>query len=172
MLFQYLVSFSAFICGNCIFPLTVDETLYNQSLKDKEAIQYIVKDLQVGARYEVRVSYPSVIPTDFVIDVGVVEDAFLSRSLLNVEQMHFVAQQSVYFVKVTAYRTGVPLRLERLSDPAQFNIIVNRLYLGCSIATWKIIVFGLILNGLAVMYLVPFIIKVLQVYAEKTEHIY
>ncbi|XP_065683782.1 uncharacterized protein LOC100202199 isoform X3 [Hydra vulgaris] len=117
MLFQYLVSFSAFICGNCIFPLTVDETLYNQSLKDKEAIQYIVKDLQVGARYEVRVSYPSVIPTDFVIDVGIVEDAFLSRALLNVEQMHFIAQENVYFVKVTAYRTGVPLRLESSKSP-------------------------------------------------------
>jgi len=146
-------SISLEIQVNELFP---DITLYNQVLHDKESNFYNLKEIEVNSKYEVRLSYPAIIPTDFLIEVIDSSKGSTTRSLLNVEQLQFSTNvQRNFMVKVTAHRTGVPLDKARLDDPVYFNIILNRLFLGCSLSTWKMIMSLIVLIGLTIKFMVP-----------------
>ena len=126
--------------------LNVDVTLYNQILYDGESMLFQIDNIKKYEKYEVRISYPAVIPTQFEINILNADvRTFNTRKLLSVEQHQFMAESDSYNIKVTAHRNGVPVDVERLKDPIIFNIIVNRLYLGCSIETWKILAFACVL---------------------------
>lgn len=146
--------------------LIVDVTLYNQILQHNRSLTYKIENVLTNIKYEVRVSYPAVIPTDFVIEVFPFGD-YVSRKLLNVEQLQFVAVSRNYLIKVTAYRTGFPQNLKRLDDPVLFNIIVNRLYLSCSLETWKLLISSMVLVILILRYGVPIAIRIIEKTSDK-----
>ena len=150
-----LILTELFVQGDVV--LKVDETLYGQLLYHGTSARYVLHRVSPGTKYEVRVSYPAIIPTDFVIKVSRSRDleGHASRKLLNVEQLQFLADDETYFIDIRAYRTGVPIDEKLLEDPVPFNIIVNRLFYGCSYETWKILAFGLLLIFVVLKFIHP-----------------
>ena len=123
-----VLSASHMVQTHASVTLEIDVTLYDQLLYNNTSVQYFLHDAQVGASYEVRVSYPASLPTDFVIQVFQDEnmETYHGRKLLNVEQLHFMAQSKSYVIDIRAYRTGVSYDSNLPSHPVRFNVVVNR----------------------------------------------
>ncbi|XP_066924936.1 uncharacterized protein [Clytia hemisphaerica] len=148
--------------------LSIDVTFPDQAL-DKQTCLYTIEELEENSNYELRVSYPAVIPTDFVLEVEESQGRISNRKLLNVEQLQWKAGSKSYIIKVRAHRTGVPINLKRLQDPVPFNIIVNRLYLGCSLATWKLITSIVFTIVLVLKFSLPRLLKMVDEMDHKVE---
>ena len=145
--------------------LKVDATMYNQVAFNKQPKQYLITGLHPNCNYEVRVSYPSVIPTDFELSVEMVQQENLeerqsthqSRKILNNEKtvVAGVNTNVVHVITVIAHRTGKPMDRKMLDDPVIFNIVVNRLYMGLTLDSIKMLSLVLLLIVLTVKYVVP-----------------
>lgn len=152
--------------------LVIDHTLPNEILNDKQSINYIVDNIEINERYEIRVSYPAIVPTEFLIEITKMDKRFANRKVLSVEQLQFTAESDIYRIRVTAFRNGLPHDMERLKDPILFNIIINRLYFGCSYETWKILSMCVIIIAVIILFLSPFLHKILEkIIDESSEHL-
>eukprot|EP00123_Amoebidium_parasiticum_P011359 comp20673_c0_seq1/m.26846 comp20673_c0_seq1/g.26846 ORF comp20673_c0_seq1/g.26846 comp20673_c0_seq1/m.26846 type:complete len:177 (-) comp20673_c0_seq1:105-635(-) len=104
---------------------------------------YFLDDLDPSTSYELRISYPATMPTDFemvIIDrPKEVPSNPTRRRLLNTEriridppdtQISAGSQRHQCWVRVTARHTGVSFRPELQNPPVVYNIVVASLILG------------------------------------------
>ncbi|CAB3977188.1 Hypothetical predicted protein [Paramuricea clavata] len=124
----------------------------NQELSNGQSAHYYLTKLQINTGYEFRISYPAVIPTDFIIkDLN--KTTATGRKLLNVEKFVFWTdmQEEKHF-EVTAFRTGVAVKSSLNDLPVLYDVVVEQLYGGVSIDIWKLVLFASVTIFLALKF--------------------
>ncbi|KAJ1966540.1 hypothetical protein IWQ62_002410 [Dispira parvispora] len=113
---------------------------------------YVLTDLEVGERYEARVSYPATAPTDFLLDVFEPKEMLhvLNVSLPTYESSSFEALQTdsaisssstaIRFLRVRALYAGVSHLPNREKQPLQYNIVLELVYFYIPFQSYKLVV--------------------------------
>jgi len=139
--------------------LEPDVKLCNEVMFNSQTFMYSLTKLIPNRTYEVRVSYPASVPTEFTIRVHITNQSatFKSRHLLNIEKSVFNTESSTqgYVAEVVAHRVGFPYNRERLNDPVVFDIILESVHFGLTQNSWRMVLIALILCGIVFRYLVP-----------------
>ena len=114
----------------------------NQELTNGQSVTYYLSKLQINTGYEFRISYPAVVPTDFILkDLN--RTTATGRTLLNVEKFVFwTDMQKEKHFEVTAFRTGVPIKTSLEDLPVTYDLVVEQLYGGVPINVWKLVLFA------------------------------
>lgn len=158
-----------------ILEMRADETLFNLQLADGETLTVYLHDLAPRQSYELRVSYPATIPTDFFLTVATQMSSGRApgRRLLNIEKIVFMPSEKPYqegrleyFARVTARRTGVTHRRDLLLQPVTFNLSLETLYSGLPFHVWQstvVIFVGLV----CVVLLMPYIRRLIYYTIER-----
>ncbi|XP_046847169.1 uncharacterized protein LOC124440782 [Xenia sp. Carnegie-2017] len=116
-----------------------DQLYCNQKLHNGESAYYSLANLKANSDYEVRISYPAVMPTKFILK-QINSTTSTGRKLLNIEKTVFNSgfNEKTYF-EVTAIYTGVPVMASLMEVPVLYDIIVEQLYGGFPINVWKMV---------------------------------
>jgi hypothetical protein len=142
--------------------LTPDEELFNEVLYDTEQCFYKLENVIPATSYDLKISYPATIPTDFTIEV-ITANLSQTRRLLNTEKSQFTVESGkTYIAVVTAHRTGVSVYLEVLQQPVVFNIVLSTLYYGLPQEVWKLVFLVLLAIIVSVVWLAPWILTYIE----------
>eukprot|EP00112_Aurelia_sp_Birch-Aquarium-sp1_P023711 Seg717.1 transcript_id=Seg717.1/GoldUCD/mRNA.D3Y31 product="hypothetical protein" protein_id=Seg717.1/GoldUCD/D3Y31 len=171
---SWLLQLLYIIGVDSLHVLEPEKTIYNQMLFHKQASLYTLVNLEQNTTYEIRVSYPAVVPTDFMIRViePKLGGHFKSRNLLNIEKAIFTTGLSTqgYEAEVIAHRIGFPKDPKRLTDPVAYNIVVEKLYAGLSVNSWKMVCYAILIFIMTFKYLVPLAHQYIKSVFERDEH--
>jgi hypothetical protein len=111
-------------------------------IPEVEVRRFRLTNLQPNSQYEVRISYPAYIPTEFFISFTTPKKPIqYTRSLLNIEKMTFQTDNNgdiigqsrldgFYEIEVTAERRGVSPQRNHDQRPVPFTIILETMYFG------------------------------------------
>ena len=139
--------------------------------QDPPPIRYRLQDLEVGASYELRISYPATTPARFFMSMAssfssssheTLSDALSlpgkkrrrrpRRRLLDTEKIIFTSDTTTADVLITAEPGGVfPSHLAHLyMRPVIYNIVLEKLHLGVPQEAWEMILLCVILVAVSV----------------------
>ncbi|XP_065053942.1 uncharacterized protein LOC135682817 [Rhopilema esculentum] len=154
--------------------LEPDKTIFNEVLSNHEAASYQLDGLLSNTNYEIRISYPAVVPTDFVIRIlwPDQQSRIKSRQILNIEKTTFKTDHTTkgYVAEIIAYRTGFPYDDRRLKDPVVYNIVLETLHFGLSLKSWLMVCYAFILCIVSFKYFAPLLYQYMIVRIKKEEH--
>ncbi|XP_031556496.1 uncharacterized protein LOC116293231 [Actinia tenebrosa] len=159
ILFFFLFYLFKPVHGEKLERLLPEKLLVNEILHHMESAVYLLQNLEKQCSYELRISYPATVPTEFLIKLMNSTEYSRNnngRKLLNTEKIVFENDQhNEQYAKVTAIRTGVPLHSSRLQDPVIYNIVLEKLYLGLPWEVWKTGMFIVITLAIIMKYVLP-----------------
>lgn len=154
-----------------LFP---EKTVYNDVLFDREVAVYEAKDLLPYSSYEVRLSYPSTVPTDFTINVipPYEVESYKSRHMFNIEKTVFTTNHITegYMIRLTARRTGFPWNSERMYDPVVYDIALDTLHFGLSAESWQVVGYAFLIFFSCAWYIVPRVHEYIVSIIAKNDH--
>lgn len=154
--------------------LQPEKSLLNQVLFHDQIAVYKAVNLLQNSAYEVRVSYPAVVPTEFLIEIVPPHEhsSYRTRHVLNIEKTVFSTDNVTkgYLIKVIAHRVGFPLKAERLKDPVVYDILLETLYVGLSVNSWKIVGCACLIFVATFKYLAPLAHRYIMSLIQKNKH--
>ena len=125
-----------------------------------EPVLVRLEGTSLGTMYELRLSYPAVMPAKFHIDVVKVGEEKLKRyrhgrRLLNADKAVFKGFHSALLARIRIDKEGISYDPEIESREVVFNLNFDTLYLGATAATWKMIAFLVPVLGVALRVGLP-----------------
>ncbi|KAG0328032.1 hypothetical protein BGZ99_006384 [Dissophora globulifera] len=130
----------------------------NVDLQNREFKWYILEDLEDGASFELRVSYPATSPADFDMVVWTLDEAqaHLPKNI----QLRDHFSENTMFARIKATYTGVSYRSDGVSSgpetlPVPYNLVLERLYLMIPYQALKLAVVIAVVAVVGLGYIVP-----------------
>ncbi|KAF9355853.1 hypothetical protein BGX26_006040 [Mortierella sp. AD094] len=126
-------------------------------LQNREFKWYILEDLENGASFELRISYPSTSPADFDMKVWTLDEAqeYLPTEIRLAD--HF--SQTAMFARIKATYTGISYQSNGTSSPETFpipyNLVLERLYLMIPYQALKLAAVIAVVAVVGLGYVVP-----------------
>ncbi|KAF8980278.1 hypothetical protein BGZ46_004419 [Entomortierella lignicola] len=127
-------------------------------LQDREFKWYILNDLEDGASFELRISYPSTSPADFDMKVWTLEEAqeYLPNEIRLADQF----SQNTLFARIKATYTGISYQSNGTSSspetfPIPYNLVLERLYFMIPYQALKLAVVIAAVAVVGLGYIVP-----------------
>ncbi|KAG0220575.1 hypothetical protein BGX31_010839 [Mortierella sp. GBA43] len=143
-------------------------------LQNREFKWYVLEDLEDGASFELRISYPATSPADFDMVVWTLDEAQAHVPKDLVLKEHF--SQNTMLARIKATYTGVSYRSDGVTGPetrpVPYNIVLERLYFMIPYQALKLAAVLVVVVVVGLGYLVPTTHRILSSHAidrKKTE---
>ncbi|KAG0000717.1 hypothetical protein BGZ80_008238 [Entomortierella chlamydospora] len=126
-------------------------------LQNREFKWYILEDLENGASFELRISYPSTSPADFDMKVWTLGEA--QEQLPSEVRLADHFPQTAMFARVKATYTGISYQSNGTSSPETFpipyNLVLERLYFMIPYQALKLAAVIAVVAVVGLVYIVP-----------------